>query len=317
MPGEQMELSTANLAAGFYMLRAVEGSKQAVYKVVKNSKLIKKIIFNGRLVIHDQPLLYIDNRSFRYGDGLFESMQYHNGRIWWLSHHLERLYSGMQFLSYQNGASLDPDRLYSDIRLLEPPAHARIRLQVFRDGGGKYPPETNAYQYLLEAEPLGWDQYPEWETGLIVGLYKEVPVRNFPLSRFKSAYALPYVLAAQSASQCGLDDVILFNAEGFPVEASASNLFIWEKERLFTPPEVAGCLPGILRQQLMNTAGDLGIEVLEEAISLERMLEADSLWLTNSISGIRWVGKLKGKEYLPGPLRTFVHKLNKSALTNE
>ena len=137
------------------------------------------------------------------------------------------------------------------------------------------------------------------------------------LSQYKTANALPYVLAARYAKNQQLDDVVIVNDQDKIAEASSSNLFVLQGKLLITPPLSEGCLDGIMRKQVLSIGQNLGYTVKEMPLPKSILSQAENLWLTNSIRGIRWVRKFGDKAYLPGPLRTFVQSLNQAVLEHE
>src|SRR5690606_32877231 len=112
--------------------------------------------FNGEFFHSEDAVFQVNNRSFRYGDGLFETMRWENGRLMLLNYHTERLHKGMdllmlegtkvfssQFIQQKVAALLKKNQLLED--------ECRVRFTVFRDGAGLYTPQTNQSVYLIEA----------------------------------------------------------------------------------------------------------------------------------------------------------------------
>jgi len=95
--------------------------------------------YDGNFFKSGDPVLSPDNRGFRYGDGLFETMRVENGRIILKDFHFERLYSGLKTLQFPLANNFDKTWLESLIsHLLSKNSHhesARIRLTVFRGDG--------------------------------------------------------------------------------------------------------------------------------------------------------------------------------------
>ena len=68
---------------------------------------IQYINFNGSLVPEDMAVISADNRAFRYGDGLFETMLWKDGDIRFLDFHVERLQEGLQLLQFEDTGVFD------------------------------------------------------------------------------------------------------------------------------------------------------------------------------------------------------------------
>ncbi len=260
---------------------------------------MQRISLNGRLLRPDElpaaPLL----RGVQYGDGLFESMRIHGGRINFWSYHQERLLRGMKFLGMQFLPDWSADQLPELIRGTAGDwADARVRLTVLRSPGGLYTPASDTVQLLLEATPLEGEPYPLNETGWTIGYYPEpFPLAGSTLSNLKTCNALPYILAARFRKKQGLDEVLLTNQHGRVVEGSAWNLFCRKAHKLYTPPLSEGPLDGVMRRVVMKVAASLGWIIQEQPLSPIFLAEAESIYLTNAVKGVQWVGELDGRRY--------------------
>ncbi len=262
------------------------------------------------------------NRSFQYGDGLFESMRSSGAYVPLLSHHLYRLREGMRALG-MNELSFPFDEAIQNAisRLLHRNKYlkaARLRLTVFRKAGGFYSPESNDVEFIIIATPLDSRKFVLNERGLILGLFNEIPVVPSPLTRIKATSALRFVYAAQWAKNQKFDDCVLINQQGNMVETTSSNLFILHENTLYTPPITDGCLPGIMRETVINVCRKIGIEVVTNK-SLEPAIlnEAKEFFLTNAIHGIRWVVAFEDNGYYHRFSQQLVEQLNSYIKLNE
>jgi branched-chain amino acid aminotransferase len=94
---------------------------------------------------------------------------------------------------------------------------------------------------------------------------------------------LENMLAHAEAVNAGCDEAILLNDEGGVAECSASNIFVVEADRIITPPIEAGILPGITRRVVIDLAPSLGVKISQESFSVERLLNAEEAFITNSV----------------------------------
>jgi branched-chain amino acid aminotransferase len=176
--------------------------------------------------------------------------------------------------------------------------YARIRLQVWREGSGGYLPENEGTAWLAEIYPL--DTHP-WRDGtgpgLRIGMYPHIALSYSPLSAVKSCSALPYILAAKYASQQDWDDALLRSTDGSLAESSNSNLFVLRGNTLLTPPLTSGCLPGTVREAVLAAAANLGLEAWESPIGTDELDQADEVFLTNAIRGLRPVAEVVGTQF--------------------
>lgn len=260
------------------------------------------IDFNTNFIPERESILTSDNRAFRYGDGLFETMRWMDGDIRFLQYHVERLQEGMRMLKFEQTARFDAGFIRSRAAELIrrnglENQHVRVRLQVYRDGGGLYSPQQNNACYIMEVSGLDPDDVKHRKIGLIVDVYDEFRKPYSELSKLKSTNALVYVMAGLHRTRNGLDDVLLLNQEGFLCESLSSNVFIWYDKKLYTPAISEGCIDGVMRRVIIDLAVDSGMEVVEAQISPNILKEADEIFHTNAIHGVQWVMGYKQKRY--------------------
>ena len=281
------------------------------------SRNLNFICLNGDIV-PDKPLLNIQNRSFTYGDGLFETMRTRGTRILFLEQHYQRLCRSMETLKMNTTAlpsTADIEACVSRLlyrnKFLKA---ARLRLTVFRNSGGFYCPQNNDVQYCIESSPLENGSFSLNTKGLFIGIYNDIPKYPTSLAAIKSTSALLYVLAAAFAKQNRFDDCLLINHEGFLVEATSSNLFICKNGIIYTPPLSDGCLPGIMRDQIIEIARQNGYDTVDnQSLTREFLAGATEVFLTNSIQGIQWVLAYNEDRYFNRLSKTLLEKLNNKA----
>lgn len=255
---------------------------------------------NGRYVPEGDPVILSDNRAFRYGDGLFETIRVHKGQLPLGAMHFERLFSGLELLQIPLPVLVNRERFEKEIlRLCRHngcSSAARVRLTVFRGHGGLYDGNPEA-GYLIEAGPLE-PVSPEWNAnGLQIGIYPDARKSQDGFSHLKSASALPYVMAALYARQHQLNDCLILNNKGDIADSTIANLFLVRDGGLFTPALTEGCVAGVMRRHLLESCRQSGLEVMETRVSPDMLWEADEVFLSNAIKGIRWVKEAGGKSY--------------------
>ncbi len=250
----------------------------------------------------DSPLPAGPNRSFRYGDGLFETMRVFEGRLLQADAHLDRLERGMQVLGLRVEKGWKAEWKAGLLGWVQEQAFespARVRLHVWRAGGGAYQPETDEVNAMLERAPLAREYFADPEPVSLCdaeGLF----LQHGLLSGIKTASALVYVLAARQARERGVGETLLLSLGGSVAEASASNVFGVEAQTLLTPDVASGCLPGVMRGAVLALAAELGLRVEEALFPPERLLECEAVFLTNAIRGIQPVVKYREKSWLSG-----------------
>ncbi len=274
-------------------------------------------IYNGHVISIYEPAVTFNNRAFRYGDALFESIRVANGKIMFLKDHITRLKLGMTVLRMNLPAEFNTENIEALIKLLLVKNHlgrdARVRLTVFRNEGGYYTPETNDISFLIEAEPLDAEGYVLNQKGYWVDIYTDIKKQINKLAALKTGSALFYVMAGLAKTSMKLDDCLLINENGTICEAISSNIFVVKNGALYTAPLTEGCVDGIMRKQIMRLATENKILTFEMPITVNSLMNGDELFLTNAITGITWVGQYKYKFYTNRMAAYFIDKLNEQS----
>ena len=272
------------------------------------------IDFNKKLLPEKETILTAENRAFRYGDGLFETMRWMDGDIRFLAHHVSRLQEGMRLLQLERPTAFDAHFIRSRAAELVKKnglegQHVRVRLQVYREGEGLYSPQQNRASYVMSVSKLDPDDAKHRKIGLIVDVYSEFRKPYSELAKLKSSNALVYVMAGLYRKKNGLDDVLILNQEGFLCESMSSNVFIWYGKKLYTPALSEGCIDGVMRKVVIEMALEEGLEVIEAQIHPAIMNQADEIFHTNAIHGVQWVMGYKQKRYFNRISRMLQEKL--------
>ena len=276
----------------------------------------KYINFNGENIRSDEFNLNFDNRAFKYGDGLFETLRIANKIPLFYKDHITRLFYGMKLLNLNFNSETLKHKLEKSITLLlnanKHFAGARIRITVYREGKGLYTPENNDFSYIIESTELESSEFILNTKGIKIGLFKDVKLRYSEFSRFKTLNSIPYILAGIYKTEKKFDDCLLLNSLNNIVEAISSNLFLVKDNALITPSLNEGGIDGITKNIIINIALANKFIIIEDAELHETdILNADEIFLTNSISGIIWVGAYKNRRYYNRTAKKFIVEINK------
>ena len=272
------------------------------------------VSINGKIQNAEQAAIAIDNRTFRYGIGLFETLLAINNEVQQLSFHWNRLQQGLQLLGFQTPSFFNEAALLKAIQgILNKNKHnkyARIRIQFFANAGGILETQQNTCNYLIETSAIDASICELNENGLVVGIHTLYKKEIDPLSAYKINGRICYAMAAQEAKEKKWNDALVLNSQGNIIESSISNIFWIKDKTVYTPPISEGCIAGIRRANWISTLKEKGIPVIEMPLSKEMLLEADEVFLTNSIRKIRWVYAIENKIYENTFIRKQILKLN-------
>jgi len=272
------------------------------------------LLFNDEFHVVDAPVLTASNRSFKFGDGLFESMRMINNKLQFADLHADRLVSGMKALKIDGHALMDDYFIRQKTADLAKKnrwnGNARFRLSVYRQGAGVYTPEINKAGYVLEGIPLKSSVYELNTKGLIIDVFDEITKPVNKLSNFKTANSLLYVLAGLFKSQNRLDEAMILNQSGFLCESISANVFVVYDDKVYTPALTEGCVSGVMRTAIMQLMKMNNMEVIEAQINPEILKEAEEVFITNATQGIQWVMGYGRKRYFNEVSKFLNEKLN-------
>lgn len=255
---------------------------------------------NGKLFEVSDPALSVSNHSYRYGDGLFETMKMVNGKINLLKFHFERLFYSMQVPGFRVPVLFTEKKLADEIYQLAEKNNctqlARVRLVVSRGDGGINDGDDRL-QYTIECFAADENVNRLNENGFIIDVYPDAVKSCDKFSNLKSTSYLPYVMAARFAKENKLNDALVMNQHGRICEASVANIFWINDKVVYTPPLSEGCVAGTMRKYLLNNIPFIDIIVSEVNCSIEDLMNADEVFLTNAVYGMRWVKQFRNKQY--------------------
>ena len=280
------------------------------------------VFLNGKLVPEEKAVVSIFDRSFLYGDGLFETVRVFNGKPFRWKQHMQRLRQGAAFLKIKLPFSSDK-LLSAALKLIakNKMPDSVLRLVLSRGVGTPgYSPRDAKKPVLvmsLRPAPKNSPKNPaQWK--LITSSFR-LPA-NDPLAAFKTCNKLPQVLARAEADAAGANEALLLNTNGFVVEGASSNLFWIKGGMIYTAPLVAGILPGVTRQVVFEIAARLKIPVREKNIRPKELARVDGIFLSLSSFGIVEGVSLDGKKLRKSPLTSQIaqayHEILNSSACN-
>ncbi len=259
------------------------------------------ISHNGKILKDDKAIITADNRSFRYGDGLFETMKVINGKIQLEEFHFDRLLRGIELLQFDKPAYFSREYFSKQIIELcqQNQQHklARVRLMVFRGNGTVYEVENNFPNYIIQTWKLPEGANEFNKEGLSIDIYQSARKAIDSFANCKSNNYLPYIMGALFAKKQQLNDAVILNTKDRVCDTTIANIFIVKGNSIITPSLQEACVEGVMRRWLLQNLPQLGFDVKETALETSDILTADEVFLTNSLYGIHWVAKCGDKQF--------------------
>ncbi len=267
--------------------------------------MIEKIFLNDKIIEIDKACIYATDSGFLYGAGLFETMRCCNGIVFALADHLDRMFFSANALSidipYKREYIADAIKKVLQANKL---TDARLRLTL-TGGPMSASDEDRKPTLLITAAKL--QPYPPeyYKKGVLVVLcpFRQNP--NDPTCGHKTTSYYSRMIALKIAHQNRAAEALWFTTDNRLAEGCISNVFLVKDSTLFTPSLKTPVLAGVARKTICRLAMENSIKLIEKDLSIDDLLAADEIFLTNVIMQVLPVVSVekhivgKGK---PGPV---------------
>ena len=259
------------------------------------------VFFNGTFIDKAQATVSVDDRGFLFGDGVYEVFRATEGELFAADRHLRRLARGLAVLELARPAALtDAALLAAARRVLDDNALTRgdalVYLQITRGAAGPrahhFPPAGTPPTVYLAANAF---TPPD-----------DVRARRCDI---KPIQLLPNVLAKQRAVRADAFEAV-FVRDGRITEGASANLFAVLGGTLRTHPADHHILPGITREILLEEAEQLGVAVVETAVTPKDLANAEEVFVTSTSADVMPVVRVDGRPVgggQPGPVAQRLH----------
>lgn len=237
----------------------------------------------------------VENRAFRYGDGVFETIKISEGRPCFISAHRARLRRGLEVLGIN--PSCLPEETVLGERILEvlnanAVLHGKCRVFVYRKGEGLDCPESNEGEMLIQAMP-DKNSLPDFSV-LSACLAQSVRIMPSDFNEAKTLNRQVYVRAAMEAKQHQCDTSIIMNAEGRLSDSVSSNIYLTKADgKIYLPPISEGAIPGVARAVLLEILTEQNLAFVIKPLTLKDLDEAEEFFLSNVIRGIQAIKEFR------------------------
>lgn len=251
-----------------------------------------KVWLNGNIIDQEDAHIAVTDRGLLLGDGIFETMRAHRGRVAWLDRHHERLKSHAELTGFIPDLLPDISEIADAVGLLCAEfdgEDAVIRLTVTRGSGprGLLPPAECHPTVMMTAAHFA---KPAQDNGLVLATSKQVRRNPWSIAnRIKSVNYLDNIAARREAAASGADEALVLSVDGSVAETTIANLFGVRDGAFYTPPADNGILPGLARQFVIDWCNDLDVVVHETSILPNELSSMESVFVCNALQGIRFV----------------------------
>jgi len=260
---------------------------------------------NGELKPRSEAVVSVFDSGFMLGDGVWEGLRVHGGKIAFLDRHLDRIYEGAKAIALDIGLTRDAlaGRLYEtlDANRMEDGVH--IRLMITR--GVRSTPYQDPRTIVSGATVVIVPEYkqpPEDSATRGLKLFTVHVRRGDPAvqdPKLNSHSKLNCILACIQAIEAGADEGLMLDPHGFVATCNSTHFFIVRKGEVWTSSGKY-CLGGITRGLVIETCREAGIPVFEKDFSLTDVYGADEAFVTGTFAGLTPVRSIDGRKLTDG-----------------
>ena len=258
------------------------------------------IDINGELFARNEAKVSVFDSGFVLGDGVWEGLRVHHGKIVFLEQHLDRLYGGARALDMEMDVSVEQlsKRLYKVLEANAMQDGVHIRLMVSR--GVKATPYQDP---RITITPPTIVIIPEYKNALPetatrgIRLFTVHVRRGYPDvqdPKLNSHSKLNCITACIQATKAGADEALMLDPHGFVATCNSTHFFIVKKGAVWTSSGDY-CLDGITRGVVIQLCIDNNIPVHQKNFSLTDVYSADEAFVTGTFAGLAPVSEIDGR----------------------
>lgn len=253
------------------------------------------VYHNDRIVDAAEARLPITSAGALYGWGVFSTLRIYEHRAFEFDRHWERLVKHAERAHVPITLDIEQARnATAELIQASRASSGRVRITALRGEAGVWSREQAADGELIIFTSS--DQLPSpRDAAITVSPYRVLS--HGPLAGVKRTAMLDNVLALEEARSRGFAEAVMFNERGEIVGATAANIFWSEGEEIITPSLGTGCVAGVTRSIVLEIARREKIPVVEGGFPVQRLLEANQVFLTSTVKEITPVSEFDHKRY--------------------
>jgi branched-chain amino acid aminotransferase len=256
---------------------------------------------NGELKLRAEAVVSVFDSGFMLGDGVWEGLRVHKGKLSFLDRHLDRLFEGAKAIAMDIGLSREElaKRLYETLDANSMTDGAHVRLMVTR--GVRATPYQDPRVVVGAPTIVIIAEYKKpdpavYERGL--KLFTVHVRRGDPAvqdQKINSHSKLNCILASIQATEAGADEALMLDPHGFVATCNSTHFFIVRRGEVWSSSGKY-CLGGITRGLALEVAREAGIPAIEKDFSLTDVYGADEAFVTGTFAGIVPVREIDGRK---------------------
>ena len=277
------------------------------------------IFLDGKFLPKEDAKISVLDHGFLYGDGVFTTFRTYDGKIFRLAEHIDRFFESAEIIELKipwskkeiaEWAKETYERNKNEF------FDARIRISISRGVGSDIPVDyvdscTPSINIIVSKLPR-YDK-SAYQKGISLMTYEIDRI----LPKSKNFSFIASVISTKKAKRSGYWDALMIDGNGYITESSTGNVFFVKNNVLVTPAR--GVLEGITRKCILEIAQESGIKHYEEMFRLDKILDADEVFITGTtkeILPVVEINKIKIASGKPGRITVELTKKFKEKIKN-
>lgn len=266
------------------------------------------IYLNNKIVPEKEASISVFDRSYLYGEGVFETLRAYNGHVAFADLHYERLTKNCKKLTIDLPLSkhnFEKALIKTLQKNKMKEAYLRVTVSPVGASFGLKRPKNMSTNFSIFCKKFNGRPKPLYEKGARVILITKAPSDHPTMANIKSTNYLNKMIARDEVVRADADEGLFCTPDGMVLEGSATNIFIVYKGEVLTPPLSEGVLPGITRNLVLQVADSAGLTAREVPISMKQLKACEEVFLTGStteILPVREIAHVAKKSPAPGPV---------------
>ena len=248
---------------------------------------------NGVMTPRAEAVVSVFDSGFMLGDGVWEGLRVHKGRIAFLDAHLDRLFEGSKAIAMDIGISRETlvERLYETISGNDMADQEGVHIRLMVTRGIRSTPYQDPRVVISPATIVIIPEYKEALPSTVqngIRLFTVHVRRGDPAvqdQKLNSHSKLNCITACIQATQAGADEALMLDPQGFVATCNSTHFFIVRKGEVWTSSGDY-CLGGITRANVIRICRENDIPVFEKNFSLTDVYGADEAFVTGTFAGV-------------------------------
>ena len=275
-------------------------SSHDFFKDKRNNNI--KIYINGKFYKRNEAKISVFDSSVLLGDGVWDSLRYHNNKFIFLNEHLDRLYKDAKLINLKIHVSRKKlsEALTKTIKINKMKTDVHLRIVVSR--GIKSTPYQSPKVTISKPTIIIIPEYKKpdikaYKKGLKLVTVKTIrgPI-NVQNPQINSLSKLNCILACIEANKKNADEALMFDINGNVATNNSTHFFFVKNNTVFTSTGKY-CVTGITRQKIIDICKKNKIKVKEKNFKLHEVLNADEAFCTGSFAGIVPVNAINKRKF--------------------